>query len=93
MTRKALVAVRCPQHGATMERRPAHTAEQAWCGAWWVCTHNCRYSVLFESPALRQQWREQLGRTAYRSDLGRATEAYLAAWDAAHQHEAPADAR
>lgn len=54
----ALEAIRCPRHGATMEREdPAKQPYiQRFCGAWWRCTEDrCQYTVLFESPELRAQ--------------------------------------
>lgn len=81
---ETLVAIRCPRHGASMERSEARTPEQAFCGAWWRCSEDrCGYTVLFDSPSLRAQWRDALSRTTYRSSVGSATERYMSALDAA----------
>lgn len=53
---RALVAIRCPQHGATMQQRPAFTPEQRFCGAWWRCEEGrCQFTILYPSIELRAQ--------------------------------------
>ncbi|GAA0637533.1 hypothetical protein GCM10009535_12420 [Streptomyces thermocarboxydovorans] len=52
----------CAQHGA-MELRLGHTAEQRWCGTWYVCAaHRCQTATLIPSAALAAQMEGQAAR-------------------------------